>query len=377
MADASMTDPKRPRTWLLFVTGLGVMLLTLAAMVALPHTDYVRWQAPKTEAEARLGWLYERIHYDPTPIDVAFIGTSHTLNGVDAAAVERRIAASGSRDPDGRCVTVTNLAIPAYGRGLHYEIARDLLSTRKPKLLVIEVFENETRKPHPYFADVATVGDIVGAPVLVNRNYVEDLIRLPYRQVALAAKSLAPAAFGLKTRFDPANYDGSNVDNTRYVNVAGVELTPFRGRAISPARLHRAALRAKRAKNANYLGTRFAQYEYALPRRYLGGILALAKEKGVPVRFLYLTGYGRPETPVTLPGMNLAGRMLYVRDILRDTSIWYDPQHLNARGAAMLSQRLGTMLAPLVGKPGEGTAPACAFGYPQRPNTVHFKKLHL
>lgn len=374
MAGDSMTEVRTPSTARLFGAGLAAMALALAAMVALPHDPYVRWQAPKLEAEARLGWLYERIHQDPTPIDVAFIGTSHTLNGIDAAAVQQAIAAQGLRNPDGSCVTVTNLAIPAYGRSLHWEIARELLSVRKPKLLVIEVFESETRKAHPYFADVGTVGDIVGAPMLVNVGYVKDLIRLPYRQLTLALKSLNPKAVGLKTRFDPADYDGSNVDNTRYVNVAGAELTPYRDKVMPAADLQRAAARAAARKEPNVLGPAFAQYEYAVPRHYLGNILALARARGVPVRFLYLPGYGRPAAPVPLAGMRIADRTLYVNDILKDDGIWYDAEHLNAQGAVLLSRRLGTMLGPIVGtsapKAAGGT---CRFGYPQRPNSVPFK----
>ena len=44
------------------------------AMAALPHRTAVRWQSTQTEAYARLGWVYQRIHDDPTPIDIAFIG---------------------------------------------------------------------------------------------------------------------------------------------------------------------------------------------------------------------------------------------------------------------------------------------------------------
>jgi hypothetical protein len=372
----SMTEAKRPPTPALFAAGILAMALTLAALIALPHDPYVRWQAVRTEAFARLGWIYQRIHYDPTPIDVALIGTSHTMNGVDAARVEQGIAARGYRDARGRCVTVTNLAVPAYGRNLHWLIARELLENRPPRLLVIEIFENETRKAHPYFADIATTRDIFTAPKLINTNYVEDLIRLPWRQLSLAIQSLFPAAFGLQTGFDPAHYDGSNVDNTRVVNVNRTALTPPRDRALSRERLEAAADRARKAKDLSKLGARFADYEYAMPIRYLGNILALAREKHVPVRFLYLTGYGRPKRPVTLPGLGDGYPRYHVDDVLADPTIWYDSQHLNARGAGILSQRLAGLIAPAVatdhGTPGTG---GCQFGYPQAPIEHPFRPI--
>ena len=80
----------------LFALGVVAAVATIAVMLILPHDRYIRWQALHTEAYARLGWAYERIHDDPTPLDVAFIGTSHTLNGVDAAAVDKALAAAST-----------------------------------------------------------------------------------------------------------------------------------------------------------------------------------------------------------------------------------------------------------------------------------------
>ena len=118
---------------------LLAILATWALMTAAPDRPYVRWQGPRTAANARLGWIYERIHYDPTPIDVAFVGTSHTLNGMDGGRVAEILARSGLREANGGCVTVANLAVPEYGRNLHWLIGKELLSTRPVKVLVIEV----------------------------------------------------------------------------------------------------------------------------------------------------------------------------------------------------------------------------------------------
>ena len=105
------------------------------------------------------------------------------------------------------------------------------------------------------FVDVADTADVLDAPMLVNINYLHNLVRLPYRQLALWAKSLSPASFGLKPHFDPANYDGSNVDNTRVVNVGGVALSPYRSQAMEPDRLAAAAKANLAAKNLHMLGT--------------------------------------------------------------------------------------------------------------------------
>ncbi|MEH3045541.1 hypothetical protein [Sphingomonas adhaesiva] len=361
----------------LFATGLATMAASLVAMAAIPHDPFVRWQAVRTEAYARLGWVYERVHADPTPTDVVLIGTSHTMNGLDGLAIARQIAADGVRAPDGRCLTVTNLSIPSYGRNMHWAVARELLRTRRPRAIVLEVFENETRKAHPLFSHVAETRDLLDAPMLLNQNYVADLIRLPYRQVQLGVESLAPREFGLKTRFDRANYDGSTVNNTRVVNVGGRALSPPMTKAMDPAELDAAAQANRDNKNLHMLPESLERYEYAVPRHYLNGILEMADKAGVPVYFLYLPGYGMPPRPYDM--RLYAGRpMLEVNDLLARRDFFQDPAHLNAQGAAAVSRRVGDLMAGALrpASSATGGGGACSFGYPERATLVPFRPHH-
>jgi len=357
------------RVFRLVGIGAAVALAALAAMVLLPHDRYVRWQAMKVEAFARLGWIYERIHFDPTPIDIAFIGTSHTLNGVDAEAFERHLAAAGMRGRDGACLHAVNLAIPSYGRNLHWILARELLSHRRIRTLVIEIFENETRKAHPLFISVADVGDVLSAPALINLNYLHDLARLPFRQLSLWAKSQSPRSWGLKETMDFTDYDGSNVDNTRVVNVGGIALTPVRDHVMDPARLDAEASALMTEKNLHMLGGRFHDMEYAVPTYYLGRILELAREKGVEVVFLYLPGYGKPARPADDRLYRGAGATIFPDEVLARREYWTDVNHLNLHGAAHLTRLLAERWAGLglSGTAAFPAGPACAPGYSPRP----------
>ncbi len=361
----------------LTVVAVAVTAITLIGMVLLPHDRYVLWQSMNTEAYARLGWMYERIHYDTTPVDIAFIGTSHTMNGIDAATLAQDIAAEGVRDPSGRCLTATNFAIPAYGRNLHWLITRELLRTRKVRLLVVEVFENETRKAHPVFSHVADAGDILRAPLLINMNYFPDIARLPYRQLSVAAESVWPEAFGLKRAWSAADYDGSTVDNTRVVNVGGKALSPFRDHQEPPADLQKAAEAHVQTKNPHVLGSRFAELEYNFPLHYLNGILELAKATGTKVVFMYLPGYGQADRPTDMKPYRGYGPMIDANAVLRRNDIWFDDAHLTARGAAELTSAVAPKIAVAV--PGAAVNPTpgpCgdrAFGYPTRPSLQPFR----
>lgn len=338
-----------------FALAAIVAVAALATSLAVPHDPYIRWQDMRSEAWARLGWIYERIHFDRTPIDIAFIGTSHTMNGIDGAAVQAALAEAG-----GGCRHVVNFGFPSYGRNLHWLIARELLEHRKVGTLVLEIFENESRKAHPFFANVAEVSGVLQAPLLINLNFFSDIAKLPARQVMLGLKTLMPERFGLHRGFDPARYDGPDVDNTRQVQVGGVALTPLRDRVLPPAQLERAAERVRAAKNGNMLGERLEALEYRFPRHYLDRILELARQRGVTVKFLYLPSYayvgGQPRDPSLYAGR---GEMLNTGTLLADTRYWYDPDHLNLQGAAVLSARLGSLLAqPPAGEALRACAPA-------------------
>jgi hypothetical protein len=324
------------------VVGFASAVALLAAVLLLPHDRYVRFQDFRVQAYARLGWMYERIHFDPTPIDVAFIGTSRTMEGVDAAAVADLM--NGAAGRTGQKLHATNLGIPGYGRNLHWLIARELLENRKVGTLVLEVFENETRKPHPLFLYPADVSDVLGAPMLINLNYFHDILRLPFRQISLFVKSLWPEKFGLKRHFDPQQYDGETVDNTKVVHVGGHVLTPREDGRIDPAKLDAIASERREQKNLHMLGPLLNDLEYRFPRYYLQQILDLAERKGVTVKFLYLPSYGQSERPYDSSFYAGRGEMISINDILAKKENWLDPDHLNLYGAAELSNRLGGVL---------------------------------
>ena len=361
----------------LFGLAVACAAATLAVMLVLPHDRYILWQSENTEAYARLGWAYERIHDDQTPVDIAFIGTSHTMNGIDAGGIAREIAASGVRNANGKCLTATNLAIPAYGRNMHWLVTRELLRARPVKLLVIEVFENETRKAHPVFSHVADEADILGAPLLINLNYMHDIVRLPFRQVTLAAETLAPEEFGLKRKWSPDDYDGSTINNTRVVSARGVALTPPRDTVLPLEELKKVAEEHARSKNTHMLGARFADLEYAYPMHYLNGMLDLAKQRGVKVVFMYLPGYGLPDAPYDMKPYQGHGDMISANPVLRHTDYWFDADHLNATGAQAFSHAIAPQIAQQV--PGTISAPSAPcgehdLGYPERSTLKPFVK---
>jgi hypothetical protein len=203
----SRHTPLSPRAFMLLVTLLVVACVP--GICLLPHNRYMQFTGLHDSSVVKVGWIYERIHFDNTPIDIVFIGTSHTVFGVNSAHVEQAYT-----ETTGQNLHVVNFGMQHLGRDLVYLIAREAIETRQLKLLVIEVPDDEPRSLHPAFYALATPQELVTAPIVVNTSYLPNLARLPLRQITLFAHSIEPAWFGARLNFDPARYRGPNWDDT-------------------------------------------------------------------------------------------------------------------------------------------------------------------
>src|SRR3984957_5237801 len=123
---------------LTILAALAVALVLDVAVCLLPENDYQRWQLQDPDGSLR--WIYERIHFDPKPIDVAILGPSRPQLGFSAAAIEQDLAQRGKH------ANVVNFALPGSGRDIQWAIVDELFKARSPKVIVLEVDE----QPYPF-----------------------------------------------------------------------------------------------------------------------------------------------------------------------------------------------------------------------------------
>jgi hypothetical protein len=330
----------QPLTALRFLAAIGaVACIALIAMACLPQDRYARFAEAAAESPhyLRLRWIYERIHFDTTPIDVAFIGTSHTQSAIDSRIVEAELHRRGTD------LHVVNFAIPHLGRDLHYLLARELLETRPVRELVVEVQDFEPRAPHPAFQRLGGVDDLIASPIVVNTGFFDNLVRLPRREVDLFAPWLTGHA---ALEFDRNSYDGPHWDDTERLH--GFTMT--RDHAQPVAELDQGA----NALRADLESKEALAHRLALPsgcsllkrynRFYLEKLLALAREKNVHVTFLYLPFFHGPAEPLEARYYRAYGDTVTPRETLADASVWLNPDHLNVFGARRVSQWIGATL---------------------------------
>jgi hypothetical protein len=304
-----------PAFWALAGT---VSLALAAAAVALPHAAYQRFQAFGGTIFARLGWVYERIHFDPAPIDVVVLGASREGQAISAALLEEALAARGLP------WRVANFSLPASGMDVRLTLLNELLRTKRPKLVVISVVERLPRDGHQAFGTLAPATEILAAPWLVNRNLPENLARLPIRQLKLALISRDPAGFGQSPTFDPRRYQGTTRE-LRPVDVHGTSAPP---RNLTQEELARNSAMRLRQMRPPLLPEALGDVEFGVSRHYLREIAAVARSHGAEVRFIFLPFYRGHRRPLDASWVETIAPIISTDRWMDDWQSYRDEGHM-------------------------------------------------
>ncbi len=319
---------------------VGVAVLVAAVCCLLPDDPYLRFASLDHTIQNRLRWIYERIHFDPTPIDVAIIGPSRSGAGVSSPRLAADLAASGHP------LHTVNFSLPENGRDLNWVILQELLATKHPRLIVIGVIEKPGRFGHPAYKYVAPAADIVDPAYFGNLNYLSNLIYLPYRQLRFAAARVAPGLFDLPIRFDPARYAGSD-DDTTVDFTAGDGTRVERGAVVARDALLAGRARYERGVRPPVLGPRGADIEFGDDRTYVARMAALAHAHEVRVAFLFLPYYGGPADIQERAFYARFGPVLDAHFVAGHDAWFSDVAHLNHAGAIALTDWLAPRIAML------------------------------
>jgi hypothetical protein len=321
------------------IATLAATALLLVGAVIAPHNPYFRWQELETKFSRKGDWIYERLHFDDTPIDVALIGTSRTAAGISGPDIERAYC-----ETVGRRIRVVNLGFPGVGRNLQYAIAKEAVAAKKPRLLLVEVNEHEQRVSHESFIVAADSVDILTAPI-ANRNFIADVGRLPGRQLSLFYKTVAGAP-NVTRGFDPSAYEGADNDQTRVLRMIDGTL---RSRFVqSNDKDFAGDLRAhRRDKKKAKISKSLESIGYAAVRHYLRRIELLARNVGGDVQYVFIPAFEDPAMPKSVfrqldiegPVIDLGG------PVAMNRKLWRDATHTNAWGSIQQSLRLGRELA--------------------------------
>jgi hypothetical protein len=320
------------------MAALGVLLVALLAAVAaalLPDNPYQRWQLLDGTIHARARWIYERIHYDPEPLDVVAIGPSRMGAAFSAAKMARGLGLPPAR--------VADFALPENGRNLHALVVDELFRAKRPRLLVVGVIEKPGRYGHNAYRYVAPAAELANPGYLLNLKWPGDLAYLPFRQLKLLVARIAPETMGLAPRFDPARYRRSGSDTS------GGNFLPAELRRAGPtplAELQRGVAKLEAQNTPPLLPRALADQEFGDERINIRRIIAAARAHGARIVFVALPYYTGPATVQERALYESAGPLLNAHFLSRDPDLFVDYGHLNEEGAARFNAWLAPRLRP-------------------------------
>ena len=334
----------RKRAMQIVKSGQAVaVILAIAAGVALgatllPSDGYHRFQLAKGTNFDNLRWIYERTHYDSKPIDVVLLGSSRTQLGLSAPRLQTDLAQRGI------AASVENFAVIAEGRNLQWEIVRELLSVKAPRLIVLEVNEEPFPYGHPGYKYVATDADLWGQAGRGLHDALLGLVYLPYRNLVLLAASIFPETLGQSPSFNPTKYAGANIDTTRSHRVATGEFIDM-DRQVSVASLA-AGVRDYQLRNAPPRPLPFADRVYGDDTVFARAIAVAAAARGIKIAFIYLPYYTGPASVAKRGFYASFGPMIDGSFIRTHDKLYENWSHLNHAGAEVMTDTLAAGIAP-------------------------------
>lgn len=335
----------RRLAWRLMVLFGVAFVLLCAFSILLPHDRYIRYQQLTESDLFRTRWIYERIHYDKTPIDVAIIGSSRVEAAISAPLLERELS-----EKLGRPIHVANLAVPQEGRNLHYLVARELIESHPETRIILVSVVEQADLSHSAFRYLADVHDVLHAPLAINHYYFLDAAFLPYRQLSYFIQTHVSGWFGVSRSFRP-DYQGTGMDTTHSFYLPSGKLVD-RNYVASREKLTGGSRQTIESLGGTWHPQTYWQaLNNPLETEYTQRLADVAQEHCVKVVFIRLPFYNSPAKMYDAEFYRNLGPLLDAQELSKDPLSYSDSGHFNHRGIDQVSQwlwsSLGPYLAPL------------------------------
>jgi len=270
----------------------------------------------KGECDNKAAWIYHRVFEQPENIDIVFSGASQTSCGVMDELIENEISAI-----TGQKIKVANLGYCRRGRDIQFAMLKDLFHQKKPKILVLEVAEDEPKKSHPVFPYLAESNDLWGSFVFFNQRYFLNI----WKGIVVRFEYLKHRLFSDKSL--NTNYKTEKFGYLPSDQIAEPEILE-KNKADWTNRLSKSKPELIRKVELNY------------SKHFLEKIVELARQNNCEVVFLYLPESGSNlKYPLLKDYYESLGKLLILPDsVLTNTKNWKDATHFNDSGAVKVSE---------------------------------------
>lgn len=271
----------------------------------------------RNNVDCNTSWIYYRLFENIEPIDIAFLGTSHTGCGINDSLLEKLTAKK-----------IANLAYCTKGRNIQYPIVKDLLATKKPSFVIIEITEDEFASSHKDYAYIADAKDVFNPQFAYNPTVFNDAIEFFKARFSYARQVIKKELILTKPTF--ANNNHSYIPLNFYAKETDLERHKMNN--------------SKKYKNKNSFTRKI---KISSPKKYLQKICNLLLENNVTPIFLYIPSYGTTiEIPLEYDFYKQYGEVwIPPNSIFSNPKNWVDSEHLNAEGSYKIANWLTNQLS--------------------------------
>ncbi len=291
------------------------------ALLCLPSFALRLWHPPPLSGfgQSRYSQIQAVLHRPPE-VRMAFVGSSKILTALDAPRISHSLY--------GEPRAVLNFGVSYWGRGRDFLIAREILKIDSIERLVVEVGYREKNDVHRYFHRLASLSDTIHDPYnLLDTPWSTSEMRSWIRFWVVESFGNGVAGYGRALyRIAARLRFGRSTPGNFYETGGSLRLNETMTQP-SPTRIH-APYQPDPRERGN---------------RYMARIAGLCQERGVELIVVEIPAYGDPR-------MSSAYRSFLTEigatvvscdqpDELFVPKYWFDREHMNVKGAAVMSDR--------------------------------------
>lgn len=280
----------------------------LVVLIILPVDKRSKYQGLEDDCFNHGIWVHDRVFNNEKPIDIAFLGSSRTINGIDDELITSQLVG----------VNAINLGYCRLGRNLTYVLLKEISQAQGLKAVVVEVREKEDRYSHPIFPHLAYSQDAILPNPFFNRDMLSDM----WTHFAYKIEVTQDVIYRQGTSFPISENAFGFTSHTETASTAYLDEV-----------LQKKSVPKKQASQTEQ------DFHNNYARVYLRKISNYCSQNDIELYFLFMPGYGTPdETPGEYETYQKYGKVLIPpRKIFTKQSNWFDENHLNEAGARELS----------------------------------------
>ncbi|MBN1985028.1 MAG: hypothetical protein JW761_01930 [Prolixibacteraceae bacterium] len=299
-------------------------LVGTAGMFFIPVSKNFSYHFIRGECNNKAAWMYHRMFEDKHNTDIVFSGASQTGSAIDDKYISEKLSAATGTE-----ISAVNFGFCRRGRDIQYVMLKDLFAQKQPKILVIEVAEDEPKKSHPVFPYLAESTDVFGSFVWFNQRFFPGL----WKATAVRFEFVKSTLLG-----EPMSVSESRPSRFGYLSSEQI---------VSPGMLNENSENwQKRLGKTKPRLLRKSELNYS--KHYIEKIVELARKNQCKILFLYLPESGSNlKHPLLMDYYQQFSEVIILPDeIVKNDSNWKDATHFNDSGALKTSEYILSFLSP-------------------------------